>query len=214
MGRVCISTKGSKDDMKTPISLSWTEEFLRAMNAWSVTQNELTEFPLPGIQALQAQPQWVRDLMAVWRARARPGPAGMELLAKVETWYTDHLRVQECFQSRIVILSAEFAEWQAEIKRAWADLVLDDYFALVDIARDVIAQIMLVQRPDPCQGSIVITVAETAVQRGLPRSQAIVVGDRVHLHGVLLMMDLLYVCPPEHHLNRCHLWSEGRENTW
>ena len=70
---------------------------------------------------------------------------------------------------------------------------------------------MLIQRPDPHQRSIVVTVAGTAVQRGLPRSIAIVAGDRVHLHGVLLMMDLLYVCPPGHHLNRCHLWSEGRE---
>ena len=210
-----ISTKGSKN----PIRMSRTEEFLRAVGAWSVAQTELPEFPLPGIQELQAQPQWIQDLMPVWRARANPGPAGMELLAKVDTWYSDHPRVQRCFHSRIVILSPDFTDWHAEIKRAWADVVLEDfeihfawvYPATVDIAPDVIAQILLIQRPDPYQRSIVVTVADTAVQRGLPISQAVVVEDRVNLHGVLLMIDLLYVCPPEHHLNRCHSWSEGRE---
>ena len=212
---MCISTKESA----SPLRMSWTEEFLRAMGALSVAQTELPEFPLPGLQELQTQPQWVQDLMPVWRARARPGPAGMELLAKVETWYTDHPRVQRCYHSRTVILSPDFTEWHAEIKRAWSDVVLDDFdlhFALVypatvDIAPDVIAQILLVQRPDPYQRSIVVTVADTAVQRGIPISQAVVAEDRIHLHGVLLMLDLLYVCPPENHLNRCHLWSEGRE---
>ena len=85
----CIALPPSLDAPE-PLKHSWTEEFLRAMGAVNVAQDEMPEFPLPDPRDADQQHAWVRDLIPVWQQNARPGPAGVEMLAKVETWYTDH----------------------------------------------------------------------------------------------------------------------------
>lgn len=207
--------------MPMPTTCSWTEEFLRAMGALSVAQDQMPEFPLPDFAQLREQPQWIQELFPIWQQQAQPGPAGVEMLARVETWFTDHLRMQDCFQSRIVILAADFTTWYQDLLRAWSEVVLPQfgveiylvYPTTVDVAAGAIAQLILVQRPDQFQKSIVITIADTGLQRGIPRSRAVVATDRVSLHSALLMTGLLYECPPEHHQHRCHLWFEGQEIT-
>ena len=127
----------------------------------------------------------------------------------------------ECHQSRTVILAADFTTWHQDVVRAWSDIVIPQfevdihlvYPTTPDVAQGVIAQLMLVQRPDQFQRSIVVTISDTEIQRGLPRSRAIVDSDRVYLHNILLMTGYLYECPPEFHANRCHLWFEGQELT-
>jgi len=204
-----------------PTTCSWTDEFLRAMGALNVAQDEMPEFPLPDPGQLRDHPQWVQDLVPIWQQNAQPGPAGVEMLARVETWYTDHLRMQNCFQSRIVILAADFTTWHQDLVRAWSEVVIPHfevdihlvYPTTADVAAGAVAQLVLVQRPDQFQRSIIVTVADTALQRGMPRSRAVVATDRVSLHSVLLMTGLLYECPPEHIQHRCHLWFEGQEIT-
>ena len=204
-----------------PITCSWTEEFLRAMGALSTAQEDMPEFPLPDRDQVQEHPLWVQDLLPLWQQQASPGPAGVEMLARVETWYTDHPRMQDCFQSRIVILAADFTTWHQDLVRAWSDVVIPHfevevhlvYPTTADVATGAIAQLVLVQRPDQFQKSVVVTIADTAVQRGMPRSRAVVATDRVSLHSTLLMTGLLYECPPEQLRHRCHLWFEGQEIT-
>ena len=212
---------GGYCDGPAPEKCSWTEEFLRAMGALSVAQDDMPEFPLPDPGIVQEHPQWVQDLLPIWHQNAQPGPAGVEMLARVETWFTDHLRMQDCFQSRIVILAADFTTWYQDITRAWSEVIIPQfeveihlvYPTTVDVAAGAVAQLILVQRPDQFQKSIVVTIADTALQRGMPRSRAVVATDRVSLHSMLLMTGLLYECPPEHIQHRCHLWFEGQEIT-
>jgi len=216
-----LVSAGAVPSRPLPNQCSWTEEFLRAMGALSVAQDQMPEFPQPDPTQVQAQPQWVQDLVPIWQQQASPGPAGVEMLARVETWFTDHLRMQNCFQSRIVILAADFTTWHQDLVRAWSEVVIPQfeveihlvYPTPVDAASGVIAQLILVQRPDQFQRSVIVTIADTALQRGMPRSRAVVATDRVSLHSVLLMTDLLYQCPPEHLQHRCHLWFEGQEIT-
>ena len=190
--------------------MSWTEEFLRAMRASAVVQDDL---PFPAEAPPLEAPRWLQQLWPIWQGGASLGPGGVEFMARVETWYTDHRRIQTCYSSRVVILGSDTVNWHQDLARAWAD-VLDPALAVefalihprtVDARPQAIAQILLIQQPDPFQRSIIVTVSDTAVQRGLPSSRAVVVADRVRMHGVLLMTDLLYHCPPELMTSRCIL---------
>ena len=204
-----------------PITNSWTEEFLRAMGALNAAQEDTPEMPPTEVNQEQDHPLWIQDLIPLWQQHAHPGPAGATLHARVETWYTDHLRMQDCFQSRIVILEADPTTWHQTIVRAWSEVVLPQfevdihlvYPTTADMAQGTIAQLVLVQRPDQFQRSVIITIADTALQKGMPRSRAVVATDRVSLRSALLMTGLLYECPPEHLRHRCHLWFEGQEIT-
>ena len=205
----------------TPITNSWTEEFLRAMGALHAVQDDDPEPHEPEVNQEPNRLVWIQDLVPIWQQNARPGPGGTVPYARVETWYTDHLRMQDCFQSRIVILEADPTTWHQDMLRAWSDVVIPQfevdihlvYPTTADMAQGTIAQLVLVQRPDQFQKSIVITIADTALQRGMPRSRAVVAIDRVSLHSALLITGLLYECPPEHLQHRCHLWFEGQEIT-
>ena len=194
-------------------------EFLRAMNAAQVAQEDLPEFPPEQDIAMDDLPNWIQELWPRWQQRAQLGPGAVEFLGRVETWYTDHQRVQHCLTSRIVTLGPDPTEWQADLLRAWGDFVLTNFdvtFVLVDPMTDdpapnIVAQILLLQRPEPFSRSIIVTVYDSAIQRGMPRSCAIVTGDRVRLHSVLLMTNLLNQCPPEIIYNRCRLFFEERD---
>ena len=220
-GQMVFVSVGNANFEQKPTTCSWTDEFLRAMGVLNAVQDEVPEPPMPDATQVQGHPQWIQDLVPIWQQQAQPGPAGAERHARVETWFTDHLRMQNCFQSRIVILEADFATWHQDIVRAWSEVVLPQfdveihlvYPTTVDAAQGVIAQLVLVQRPDQFQRSVIVTIADTALQRGMPRSRAVVATDRVNLHSVLLMTGLLYECPPEHLQHRCHLWFEGQEIT-
>ena len=199
--------------------LSWTEEFLRAMGALQTAQEDMPEFPAEQNVPLADLPSWIQELWPIWQQFARPGPGAVEYMARVETWYTDHSRVQHCLSSRIVILGADPTSWVTDILAAWRDLVLPGHDIQIvavlpmtdDQAPNICAQLLLIQRPDPFLRSIIVTISDTAVQRGLPQSCAVVAGDHVRLHSVLLMTNMLYHCPPEVLTNRCRLYYGTRE---
>ena len=206
--------------MQPPLQrLSWTEEFLRAMGALQTAQEDMPEFPAEQNVPLADLPSWAQELWPIWRQSARPGPGAVEYIARVETWYTDHSRVQHCLSSRIVVLGSDPSSWVNDILAAWRDLVLPAFDIQIvavlpmtdDQAPNICAQLLLIQRPDRFSRSIIVTVSDTAVQRGLPQSCAIVAGDHVRLHSVLLMTGLLYHCPPEVLTNRCRLYYGTRE---
>ena len=136
-------------------------------------------------------PLWVQELWPMWQQRARLGPGAIEFLGRVETWYTDHPRVQHCRSSRVVSLGSDPTAWQADLTRAWGDFVLPQFdltFVLIDPMTDdqapnLVAQLLLIQRPEPFSRSIIVTVSDSAVQRGMPRSSALVTSDRVRSTG-------------------------------
>lgn len=198
---------------------SWTEEFLQAMGALRTAEEDMPEFPAEQNIPMAELPSWVQELWPIWQQFARPGPGAVEYMARVETWYTDHRRVQHCLSSRIVILGADPSAWVNDILAAWRDFVLPGFDIQItavlpmtdDQAPNICAQLLLIQRPDPFSRSIIVTISDTAVQRGLPQSCAIVAVDHVRIHSVLLMTGLLYQCPPEILTNRCRLYYGTRE---
>ena len=202
-----------------PRRLSWTEEFLRAMGALQTAQADMPEFPVEQNVPMADLPSWVQELWPIWQDFARPGPGAVEYLARVETWYTDHSRVQHCLSSRIVVLGSDPTSWVTDMVAAWRDLILPGHDVQIvavqpmtdDQAPNICAQLLLIQRPDPFSRSVIVTISDTAAQRGIPQSWAIVAADHVRLHSVLLMTNMLYQCPPEILTNRCRLFYGTRE---
>ena len=159
----CISIGNDDElpDRSSPIlpplqRLSWTEEFLRAMGALQTAQEDMPEFPAEQNIPLADLPSWVQELWPIWRQSARPGPGAVEYMARVETWYTDHSRVQHCLSSRIVVLGSDPSSWVTDILAAWRDLVVPGFDIQIvavlpmtdDQAPNICAQLLLIQRPD------------------------------------------------------------------
>ena len=113
-----------------------------------------------------------------------------------------------------VTLGADPTSWVSDILHRWRDLVLEDFEVQIaaidpmtdDQAPNVFAQLLLIQRPDRFMRPVIVTIPNTAVQRGLLHSCAVVASAHVRLHGVLLMTGLLYQCPPELLHNQCRLF--------
>ena len=191
----------------------------QSMLFWGSRKEDFPQFLPAQDRPLEELPTWIQELWPLWQQSARPGPGAVEFFAHVETWYTDHGRVQQCLSSRIVTLGADPTAWVAEIMHEWRDYMLagvDTRIVAVDPATDdrapnVFARLMLIQRPGRFQRSIVVTISDMAVELGLPHSCAIVASDHVRLHGVLLMTNLLYQCPPGLVNNRCRLFYGTRE---
>lgn len=68
-------------DSPAPLQCRWTEEFLQAMNALQVAQEDVPQFPPAQDIPLADLPTWVQELWPMWQQSARPGPG----VANVET---------------------------------------------------------------------------------------------------------------------------------
>lgn len=93
------------------------------MNALQVAQEDLPQFPPAQELPLAALPQWIQDLWPTWQQAARVGLGAVDFLANVETWYTDHGRIQQCLSSRIITLGSDPTSWVADILHH--DLLID-----------------------------------------------------------------------------------------
>lgn len=198
--------------------LSFTEEFLRAVNAISTAAENLPEFPENMVDIEELAP-WTRELYEHWNRHATIGPGAMERLGRLETWYTDHLNYQRCHHTRIAILGPDAHHWEDQIKHLWRQHIIPEApieFHLVapvpeDASGQIIGQLIVVQRPQPFQRSIVLSIYDSAYDRGLAHSLALVMADRIDLLSVMIMAELTEECPPEEAHNECTLWYGARQ---
>eukprot|EP00435_Cladocopium_sp_Y103_P007844 s1133_g2.t1 len=194
-------------------TFSFTDEFLRAVRAFTQAADDQPDFgPLPA--ELGVQSAFVQELFPLWQDAARPGPGNVEMLARVETWFLDHVSMQRSQHTRIGILSPDYTQWENDLVRLWNDFRIpgaDLQFAFVDptpadCAANVLGQIMLIQRADPRQTSIVVTLSDSHVAHGQPRSIALVMPQRIMLPSVLSSLSLENICPPEARYNVCRMF--------
>ena len=80
-----------------------------------------------------------------------------------------------------------------------------------DVSGQVIGQLVLVQRPQRFQRSIILSIYDSAYDRGLAHSLALVMADRIDLLSVMIMAELTEDCPPEETRNECTLWFGARQ---
>ena len=200
------------------ISCSFTDEFLRAVDALRTATEATPEFPEDDPGDLSAYDFWVQRLHEAWTQFATVGPGGMERLGRVETWFNDHTNFQRCHHTRIAVLGPDAHRWEEQLRHLWRQYILPGApleFYMVeptpeDASGQIIGQLILVQRPHHLQRSVVISTYDTEYDQGRAHSLAVVMGDHVDLHSVCTMLQAHDDCPPERPENACSLWEGPR----
>eukprot|EP00435_Cladocopium_sp_Y103_P037744 s657_g10.t1 len=167
-------TQAENEDAKQ-IHCSSTEAFLRAVQLYNQAEEDQLDFGPPPAD-LATQPAFVQALFPLWQEAARPGPGNIEMLARIETWFSDHINVQRSYHTRIAVLSPDYTTWESDLVRLWSDFRIqgaDLQFAFVtptpaDIAANVLGQLILIQRADPRQASAIVTLSDSHVSHGQP----------------------------------------------
>ena len=183
---------------------SFTDFFLNAVRLYNQANEALPEFP-DAEGDIGTYAPWVQDVFEAWQGGATIGPGGIELLARLETWFTDHENYQRCFHSRVAILANDFVNWEAQIRHLWRErLVIGaplEFYMVSPLPEDAdgqaIGQLMIVQRPHRFDRSLVVSVYDSAYDQGRAHSLALVAGDRVDLYSIRLMANAVEDCPPE-----------------
>ena len=101
-------------------SYSLTDEFIRYVQAvGSAGTGGGPQVDVP--PELDSQPVWVQDLWEKWTdTMAETGQSPQEGL-RLETWFSNPRRWTRCRESRIVVLSPNFQQWERELLSAWPD---------------------------------------------------------------------------------------------
>ena len=109
-------------------------------------------------------------LQALWQPLSLLSPDSERPTLTVVTWYLDHIRYPQAFQSREVRLTGDPTGWIRQLRRPWFDVILPLdmlYFHIVQPAPpnmepDVAAHILLVQQPVEGFRSTLITLFDSA----------------------------------------------------
>eukprot|EP00435_Cladocopium_sp_Y103_P048348 s136_g14.t1 len=150
-------TPSSATNKSGPLQCSWTDAFLQAVQRLrdAADAQALPEFPAEDRIDIGFLAPWVREVHDAWVRLASPGPGNVELLGRLETWFTDHLEFRRCWNSRVAVLAEDYDGWEDQIKALWRDRLVNNApleFHLVtplpeDAAVNIIGQLVLVQRP-------------------------------------------------------------------
>ena len=196
-----------------PVQCSFTEEFLRAVQA-SVEAAQ-ADFQAIDEEAIENQPQVIQ---ALWErsvdARAS-APLDQTEYVRIESWFLDHIHQQRCHGSRITLLGLDFLRWKQLLLETWQDKLVagaDTHFDIIfpdseDAASGIIAQLIVTQRPQSILRSTLLSVydSDPDTERN-PYTFALVLPDQVQLDDVLTTLQLQNECPPVMVSNHCSLW--------
>eukprot|EP00435_Cladocopium_sp_Y103_P040557 s3265_g11.t1 len=197
---------------------SFTDAFLQAVRLFQEAATDLPEFSDDEDNPDHMAP-WIRELYSIWNRLATIGPGHVERLARLETWFSDHVNLQQSHVTRMAILGSDVSRWERQLKLLWRDHLVPEApleFHLVDplpedAASNTMGQLILVQRPDRFQRSIIISVYDNWYDRGMSHSQAYVTVDRVDMHSVRWVLEAENDCPPEQAHHVCALWFGNRQ---
>ena len=193
-------------------SCSLTDEFIRYVQAVDASPQDPVVEELP--EGMQDQPLWVQDLWEKWTEILDSNGGDRENGLRIETWYTHPNRYTRCESPRVAVLSSHFRQWERELLAVWfdkAEVALPTNFAIVfptpeDADPTVQEQLVIEQQPEPFSRSVVFTIYDTGIDRGRPKSQALVMSDRLEVSSVIMMLGYAEYCPPERISNECLLW--------
>eukprot|EP00435_Cladocopium_sp_Y103_P015908 s2948_g3.t3 len=175
--------------------------------------------PFPGPSMLLAdQSRFVQSLRAVCLQQARSGPANIERLLHITTWYLDGVYVARNDGHRTASLGDDFTLWEEELRAIWSDLQdasLDMHFVLVNPTPPGFpleeVHVLLFQQVDPEHVGILITAYDNAVTQGAPFTLAAVAPLHVDRLAIIEAAGRLLDCDPRHSNVYCSAWREGLE---
>ena len=109
-------------------------------------------------------------MQALWQPLALLSPPDASPSVLVTTWFLDHIRYPQCFESRQVRLSDNPFDWLRQLRRPWFDVILPAetlHFHIVQppppqTEPDVAAHIILVQQPIDGFRSVLLTLFDSA----------------------------------------------------
>eukprot|EP00435_Cladocopium_sp_Y103_P048910 s1337_g14.t1 len=196
------------------------DDILSSPRAVAIVQTAPAVNPFLGLSMhLDDQSAFVQRLHPLWQQHARQGPAQIERLLPITTWYLDGVYVNRNDDRRSTQLGDNFIDWEAQLRELWVDLAdagLEMTFVLVHPTPGCcpLAEIhvLLLQQVSSDSAGVLLTVYDDSVGGGHPHSTALVVP--VHFNR----LNLIDVAGRSLDCTRndgtyCSTWFEGFEIT-
>eukprot|EP00435_Cladocopium_sp_Y103_P043560 s2631_g12.t1 len=141
---------------------------------------------------LEDQSAFIQRLHGVWSQYARSGPAHLERLLEVTTWYLDGVYVTQNDGHRTTTLGDDFTIWEDELRAIWSDVQdasLDMTFVLVHPTPGGFpveeVHILLLQQIASDTAGVLISTYDNSVNQGVPFSMAVIVPHRLDRTGII-----------------------------
>eukprot|EP00435_Cladocopium_sp_Y103_P070949 s562_g36.t1 len=175
---------------------------------------------IPAQPPLAAQSPFTRRLFEVWDQQAIFGPAHLERLLRVETWYLEGRFVKIHDEHRNIILADDYWEWEEALKRRWRDFILVDHevnFALVTPTPPTAqspqeVHIILHQRIFEFDHPNLVTVVDNGILRGEPYTTAVILPSACNKFDIIDRTGKTQYCPPHAPTTTmCHCWHQDRD---
>ena len=163
---------------------------------------------------LAGESAFVQQLHAIWDQFAALGPAHLERLLRVESWYLDGRYVPFLDEHRNVLLGDDFWTWETSLVQRWNDFVIPGVevdFVIVTPSPSTAAtplevHILLYQRITDLDRPRVVTVRDNGVLQGMPYTAAVVLPSAVTKAAIISHMGKSIFCPPQRNDAVCSCW--------
>eukprot|EP00435_Cladocopium_sp_Y103_P038877 s1387_g10.t1 len=176
------------------------------------------EVPLVAGPILEDQTVFIQDLYEYWNDLAQTGPAHLERLLPVHTWYLDSDLHRYHEDRRIVHLGEDFHDWERLLQFVWRDL-LDPHTA-IDYAiceptppvatRPDELHIVLNQKFSHNERATFVAVFDDGENDDRPTTAAIVLPNLIYRGTIVMAAQRYLVCPP-FLWSTCSTWYGGWE---
>ena len=180
----------------------------------------MTEAPIEiAHPPLEAHSHFVQALHAAWLVLATEGPAGIENVLRIQTWYLESGYVRHHDLMRDVVLGEDFWSWETNIIHRWADFVIPDCdvdFHLVTPAPPTAANpnevhVIVAQNLREFECASMATTYDNAIMRGQPYTSALIFPNAVLKGEILRSTGKSFVCPPHMPSSTCTCWFGGQQ---
>ena len=174
---------------------------------------------IPAQPPLQAQSLFTRNLFEIWDRQATFGPAHLERLLRVESWYLDGRHIKHHDEQRNVVLADDYWTWEEALVHRWRDFVLPGIELDFVIATPTPSSapstsevhIILHQRIPDFERPSIVTVRDNAVLRGHPYTAAVILPSAVTKGDIIINMGKTFSCPPSRPEAACTCWHGSIE---
>ena len=149
----------------------------------------------PSANRIVVLPDQLQDLHAAWlrTAFSWEGEAASTASTIVMTWYVDQHKFHQCAAPRPVLLHDDFETWEAQMKRAWADIVASGTPILINmiqpqqpnIDHETAAHVLLVGNPADALSRSLVAAYDATIRHSGPFFQiATTTSEHILLHLV------------------------------
>eukprot|EP00435_Cladocopium_sp_Y103_P068227 s350_g31.t1 len=176
----------------------------------NVTASEFRpgQFPIPD------QPAYLDDIYQLWFQHAFSWE-DEQFERRFLTWFVDHRAAPaHCFHSRAVVLTEDFATWDAAFKEPWMPFI--DHAAALEIhvvapqpphiEPNVIAHVILVQAPADALVTSLVSIFDTARYGAVPARAAVTTNEHIAVEHLLLVCQYDLSCLFPNQLLSCEAW--------